>query len=78
MDNCQTCGSEKLCKISAKCSDQFYYRNLWSGHEYDGYVPLALGIGDSYGDYVEFAFCRDCGQIQGDWPKPVEKHHNIP
>lgn len=62
MDKCQSCGSDKLCAISAKCSDCFSYTNLWSGKEYDGYVPFPLKIGG--GDYVRFTYCRDCGQIQ--------------
>jgi hypothetical protein len=35
-------------------------------HDYDGYVPGDMGIGA--GDYIEFEFCGDCGQIQGDFP----------
>jgi hypothetical protein len=23
------------------------------------------------GDYVDFKFCLDCGQINGDWPLPT-------
>lgn len=60
---CQACGSERVAKVSAKCSDACHYRlgNL----EADSYVP-GLGIGG--GDYVSFNYCLDCGQIQGDFP----------
>lgn len=62
---CQNCNSEKLTTISGKCSDLFWYRNEWNGYEHDGYVVLKE-INDGE-DYISFTFCRDCGQIQGDW-----------
>jgi len=61
---CQRCKSNKVATVSAKCSDMCYWR---LGHgERDGYVPTEMGIGG--GDYVEFDYCLDCGQLQGDWP----------
>jgi hypothetical protein len=42
---------------------------------HDGYVPDDLGIGG--GDYVEFDYCLDCGQLQGKFPLPpanIEKN----
>lgn len=35
--------------------------------EKDGYVPSDMGIGG--GDYIEFEWCLDCGQIQGTFPR---------
>jgi hypothetical protein len=34
--------------------------------EGDNYVSLGIGVGG--GDYIEFKFCLECGQIQGEWP----------
>jgi len=48
--------------VSAKCSDLFSATLL--GASYNGYVPREIGIGG--GDFVEFDYCLDCGQIQGD------------
>jgi hypothetical protein len=42
-----------------------------NGAEHDGYVPEDLGIGG--GDYVQFSYCLDCGQIQGTFPLPLTK-----
>jgi hypothetical protein len=36
---------------------------------HDGYVPSKMGIGG--GDYMEFSYCLDCGQIQGKFPVKV-------
>ena len=64
---CSTCDSEKIVEISAKTSDRFSMSCIAEGlGDYDGYVPDGIGIGG--GDYVEFSYCLDCGQIQGNWP----------
>lgn len=55
--NCQRCNSIRVLNVSAN-------RN----GDAEGYVPHYLGIGD--GDYVEFSYCADCGQIQGAFPLP--------
>jgi hypothetical protein len=39
-----------------------------AGRHGRGYVPDDLGIGG--GDDVHFAYCLDCGQIQGTFPLP--------
>lgn len=60
------CGSKRVASVTAKCSDMF---GMTIGEkEYNGYVPSDIGIGDKYGDYVEFNYCLDCGQIQGKFP----------
>lgn len=65
MNPCQRCNSSRIAKVSAKCSDMF---SLCTGKlNYDGYVPREMGIGG--GDCVQFAYCFECGQIQGEWPK---------
>jgi len=67
---CQRCGSERIADVGAKCSDCCFLR-VGDGREHDGYVPGGLGIGG--GDYVEFYWCLECGQIQGDaFPVPQE------
>ena len=48
--------------VSAKCSDLFSASVQGASHQ--GYVPHDINIGG--GDYVEFEYCLDCGQIQGD------------
>ena len=58
------CGSERIATINAKCSDLCFIS--LSGAAKDGYVPDDMGIGG--GDYVEFSYCLDCGQIQGKFP----------
>ncbi len=66
MDKCKRCSSSRVANVGAKCSDMF---NATIGlNEYDGYVPCDMGIGG--GDYVEFSYCLDCGQIQKTFPLP--------
>ncbi len=64
---CQRCGSTRVAEICAKCSDCCGF----GIGEYDhrGYVPHGCGVGD--GDDVEFHYCLDCGQIQGEFPLPA-------
>jgi len=67
--DCQSCGNDAIVNISAKCSDCF---GLSAAHiDYDGYVPENIGIGG--GDYVEFAYCTTCGQIQGEFPVDLKE-----
>jgi hypothetical protein len=63
---CSTCDSEKIADISGKCSDLFNMSCISEGLNYHGYVPNNMNIGG--GDYIEFRYCLDCGQIQGKWP----------
>lgn len=62
---CQKCNSNRLCEIGGKSSDLNYGTII--GKEFNGYVPDNVGIGG--GDYIEFSWCLECGQIQGEWPK---------
>jgi len=58
------CESERIVHVSAKCSDRC---DVSIGtKELSDYVPRDMGIG--HGDYVEFSYCLDCGQIQGEFP----------
>jgi hypothetical protein len=58
---CFRCGATDLVQIAAKCSDGC--RVTRGGKTSWGYVPLSLGLGEN-GDYVEFTYCRKCGQMQ--------------
>ncbi len=61
---CGKCSSERVAQVSAKCCDHCVYQ--YQDREHIGYVPDDLGIGG--GDYIEFDYCLDCGQIQGHFP----------
>jgi hypothetical protein len=67
--SCKKCGSERVAEISGKCSDMSWARV--GDKEHDGYVPSDMGIGGS--DYIEFNYCLDCGQMQGEFPLPKSK-----
>jgi len=61
---CQNCDSERVAKVSGKCSDMFslQIRNelQFKNIEIQGdYVPHDIGIGG--GDYMSFSYCLDCG-----------------
>ena len=64
MSNCQSCKSDRMIDVTVKVSDMFHAQI--GENDYNGYVPSDLGIGRD--DYIEFAYCADCGQIQGDFP----------
>lgn len=61
------CGSDRIVKVNGKTSDMCSAQ--YKGRSKDG-VPYSLGIGG--GDYIDFAYCLDCGKIQGSFPIPVE------
>lgn len=63
---CQKCKSERVCSVGGKCSDTFS-AGIGTA-EIQGYVPDDLGVGS--GDYIDFNFCMDCGQLQGKFPLP--------
>lgn len=65
--NCKNCKSDRILTTSAKCSDLFSM--VYKGKSTHGYVPQNLFFGkEGYGDYTEFTFCLDCGQIQANFP----------
>jgi hypothetical protein len=55
---CSHCGSNSILKVSGKCSDMCNVQ-LGTFTDMHGNVPRGLGIGG--GDYLEFAFCTECG-----------------
>jgi len=66
-NKCNKCESVRLASVSGKVSDCFWCTDLQSDKDYEGYVPDDLGIGG--GDYIQFTYCLDCGQIRGDFPQ---------
>jgi hypothetical protein len=75
MKTCQKCNSFRIISVCGKCSDlsSVEFRET----EEDGYLPHDLGIGG--GDYIEFSYCLECGQIQGAFPLPeseIEREEN--
>lgn len=73
---CQRCGAEKLAEVSAQCDDRCQVSFPDGKEQEDGYVPSNLGIGG--GDYIEIAYCLNCGQIQGKFPVVIEEDDENP
>lgn len=64
---CQNCKSSRIAEVGGKCSDM---SNVYiEKKSTEGYLPNDLGIGG--GDYIDFNFCLDCGQMQGTFPLPI-------
>lgn len=63
--SCQQCNSERIFSVTGKTSDLCFV-GYDDGSEHDGYVPHDIGIGG--GDCIQFAYCAECGQIQGQFP----------
>lgn len=59
---CDKCKSTTLLACGGKVCDMFWATYIANGNQYEGYVPNDIGIGG--GDYIEFSYCLDCGQIQ--------------
>lgn len=64
---CQNCGSSRIVGVNAKTADRVGISV--SNNQHVGYVPDDLGIGS--GDYINFDYCLECGQIEGEWPLPT-------
>lgn len=62
---CQRCSSTRVASGGGKCSDMF--QSSMGDREKHGYVADDMGVG---GDYIEFTWCLECGQLQGEWPLP--------
>lgn len=67
LSTCQRCGAVAIIEVCGKTSDACTMSHLH--REYDGYVLRDMGVGE--GDYLEFDFCAQCGQIQGNFPKQI-------
>jgi hypothetical protein len=66
MEKCQSCSSDRILQISAKCSDLCSSSFAKLGLEKDGYVPDFHFA--EYGDYLCPSICVECGQVQGKFP----------
>jgi len=64
---CQKCKSNRVASVQSHCSDLCHIEI--GDKESNDYVPEDMGIGG--GDDVEFDYCLDCGQIQGEFPLPT-------
>lgn len=61
---CQRCQSGRVADMGGKVSDMCFYSV--GDNQQNGYVPGDMGVGG--GDYLEFKYCMDCGQLQGKFP----------
>lgn len=66
MSTCQRCKSARVLSVCTKSSDLNHFE--LHGRERNGYVLGDLGVGE--GDYLDFEVCLDCGQMQGEYPRP--------
>lgn len=64
--SCQRCESHRVARVGGKTSDMSSFR--LGNIDHHGYVVGDVGVGS--GDYFDFRYCLDCGQIQGTWPLP--------
>jgi hypothetical protein len=64
---CQRCKSTRVLALLIKITDAYPYLSIKGKESEDiDTLPDDLGIGG--GDYVEFKYCLDCGQMQGMFP----------
>ncbi len=63
---CQKCGSDRVLVCYAKASDCQNY--TLAGKFKEGYAPTIDGI--CGGDDLCPDICLNCGQVQGEFPKP--------
>lgn len=63
---CDSCGSDRILKLSAKCSDRCFA--TFKGVDKDDYAPDVKNI--CGGDYVYPQVCLECGKVQGTFPVP--------
>lgn len=75
-DECQKCYSKRLAFINAKSSDLCDVEIPFVDFEKSGYLPHYLGIGGN--NDVDFAYCLDCGQIQGNFPITLPENKYCP
>ena len=61
------CGSKRIAEVNGKTSDMCFV-SVGNVDDRD-YVPRDMNIGG--GDYLDFSYCLDCGQMQGKFPLPI-------
>ena len=62
---CHRCGGKQVASVFTKAPDATWWR--LGAHEHEGILSYS-GVGS--GENVQFDYCIDCGQIQGEWPMP--------
>lgn len=65
---CQKCTSNNVIRVSAKCDDRCHV--TFNDYDVSDYAPSNIGLGLG-GDYLNFSYCGDCGQIQGTFPLEI-------
>lgn len=75
---CSKCVSQRLAAISGHCSDRCYFVDLSNpDRKQNRYgVPSGIGLADK-SDYIEFVYCLNCGQIQGEFPVSEESINRV-
>ena len=70
-ERCQQCGSPRIAYIHSEPKDlnDFKFNDDGFG---TGYLPDD-SVGINVGEDIEFYYCLNCGQIQGDWPITEEQ-----
>jgi len=66
--SCQKCGSDRILHLNCKHDDRFgcYVGDFEIENDYAPHIDDLCG-----GDYTDFVVCLDCGQMQGEFPKPL-------
>jgi len=62
--SCDSCGSDRILSLNAKCSDRC--TASFNGVHREGYAPSVANV--SGGDYVTPSVCLECGKVQGSFP----------
>jgi len=63
--DCIRCESSRVLEVSGKVTDRCFLEDQ-NQKTMCGYTPQDIGIGG--GDYIEFSYCLECGQIQDSFP----------
>ena len=72
--NCQRCNSQRVIVAQSKGSDLHSFCSYESKKEAEGYNRFKdSGVYDKDlgEDYLSVEFCLECGQLQGEFPRPV-------
>lgn len=62
---CQRCDSDRIVAVGGKLMA------IYSGYGYQKEIPGHLNIGSS--NAILFEYCKNCGQIQGNFPEEINK-----
>lgn len=65
---CQQCKSARVATMRAHTDNQCQWKG--DGYNHSGDLPESVGLGKR--NIIKFAYCLDCGQLQGDFPISME------